>query len=267
MSVDLEFHPLANVFPLIAGEEFDALVASIRERGQLEQISTYEGQILDGRNRYLACRAAGVDPVSEAFDGSFLEARNHVIDANLRRRHLDTSQRAMIAAKLATLADGQRQVGKFAGLPTQAEAASILNVGERSVRSAREVLDDGAPELVAAVERGDISVSRAARIVSLPRAARIAEPKDDPDTPPGARHLRNQRIANPIVVPKVPSDESPAQRAARLFLFHAHGDLSVCDQIMREIGLELVEQSRLPELLSATNLVIAAWKKIAKRLG
>jgi hypothetical protein len=33
-------------------------------------------------------------------------------------------QRAMVAAKLATLQDGQRQVGKFADVPTQAEAAA-----------------------------------------------------------------------------------------------------------------------------------------------
>jgi ParB-like chromosome segregation protein Spo0J len=161
-----EFHDLANAFPLLEGAEFDELVASIRDRGQLEPIVLFEGKILDGRNRYRACVVAGVEPHREEFEGTFEEARDFVIDANLRRRHLDASQRAMIAAKLATLGDGQRQIGKFADVPTQPEAAERLNVSERSVRDARRVLDHGEPELVQAVERGEVAVSKAAKIVA-----------------------------------------------------------------------------------------------------
>jgi hypothetical protein len=49
----------------------------------------------------------------------------------------------MIAARLATLRDGQRQVGQLAEVPTQAAAAKMLNVGERSVRRARKVIEEG----------------------------------------------------------------------------------------------------------------------------
>ena len=115
---DIEFHPLSDTFPLIEGVEFAELVNSIIARGQLEKIITYEGRILDGRNRYLACKQAGVTPVSEEFEGTFEEARDHVVDANLRRRHLDTSQRAMIAGKLANMRQGTRtdlHPGKSAG--------------------------------------------------------------------------------------------------------------------------------------------------------
>jgi len=34
----LEFHPAANLFPLLEGEAFDALVEDIRERGLLEPL-------------------------------------------------------------------------------------------------------------------------------------------------------------------------------------------------------------------------------------
>ena len=91
----------------------------------------------------------------------------YVVSLNLRRRHLSESQRAMVAAKLATLQDGQR-ADLVEGLPI-GRASEMLNVGERSVARAREVQEHGTPELVSAVERGAISVSAAADVAMLPQ--------------------------------------------------------------------------------------------------
>jgi hypothetical protein len=66
----------------------------------------------------------------------------------------------MVAAKLATLRDGQR-ADLVEGLPI-GRASALLNVGERTVARAREVQEHGTPELVSAVERGAVSVSAAA---------------------------------------------------------------------------------------------------------
>jgi hypothetical protein len=52
MSEPLKFHPLAETFPLMEGAEFSELIADIKAHGQREWILTYEGMILDGRNRY-----------------------------------------------------------------------------------------------------------------------------------------------------------------------------------------------------------------------
>lgn len=56
----MNFHPLSELFPLMQGREFDELVADIKANGLREPIWTYQGQILDGRNRWRACEAAQI---------------------------------------------------------------------------------------------------------------------------------------------------------------------------------------------------------------
>ena len=56
------FHPIANLLPLTEGEQLDALVEDIRANGLQEPIVIYEGLILDGRNRKIACEKAGGTP-------------------------------------------------------------------------------------------------------------------------------------------------------------------------------------------------------------
>jgi ParB-like chromosome segregation protein Spo0J len=63
----LEFHSLANLFPLIEDAEFNDLVADIKANGQREDIVLLDDKVLDGRNRYRACLAAGVAPRIVAF--------------------------------------------------------------------------------------------------------------------------------------------------------------------------------------------------------
>jgi N6-adenosine-specific RNA methylase IME4 len=165
MSAPYEFHPLAELFPLIDGQEFAALVEDIRRNGLNEPIVVYEDKVLDGRNRYLACIAADAEPLFVPYRGDDPVA--FVISLNLRRRHLSESQRAMVAAKLATLNRGDNQHSE--GLPI-GRSSELLNVGERSVARARDVIEHGAPELQHAVERGDVSVTAAADVATMPRA-------------------------------------------------------------------------------------------------
>jgi hypothetical protein len=54
-----EFHPLAELFPLMEGDEFDNFCADIHQHGLREQITLHEGKILDGRNRYRAAIRVG----------------------------------------------------------------------------------------------------------------------------------------------------------------------------------------------------------------
>jgi ParB-like chromosome segregation protein Spo0J len=100
----MKSHPFADILPLLEGEAFNALVANIRAKGLMEPITIHQGMILDGRNRWKACKAAGVEPQFLEFDGD--DPLAFVLSMNLHRRHLSEAQRAMVAAEIATLGRG-----------------------------------------------------------------------------------------------------------------------------------------------------------------
>ena len=175
------WHDYANLFPMLDAAGQDALRADIQQHGVHEPVILFDGRILDGRNRYMAARDLGLDfPVAD-FDGTDADALAYVLSTNLHRRHLTESQRAAVAAKLANMRQGERtDLEPCANLPkvSQAEAADMLNVSRRSVQTAKAVLEQGAPELVAAVENGEASISAAAAVAELPKdeqAAVVAE--------------------------------------------------------------------------------------------
>jgi ParB-like chromosome segregation protein Spo0J len=51
---EIKFHALAALFPMLPAEGLRALSADIRDHGLHTPIMTFEGKILDGRNRYRA---------------------------------------------------------------------------------------------------------------------------------------------------------------------------------------------------------------------
>jgi hypothetical protein len=114
--MSLTFHPLAELFPLMEGGEFDALVADIKANGLCEPITLLDGKILDGRNRYRACLAAGVEPDIIKGDGAIDDPAAYIISANIRRRHLSAEQRRDLITKLikAQPEKSNRQIAKTA---------------------------------------------------------------------------------------------------------------------------------------------------------
>jgi hypothetical protein len=77
-----------------------------------------------------------------------------VVDLNLHRRHLNESQRAMIAARLANMVVGGREANAqicAIGAVSQDDAADKLNVARRTVQNATVVRDN--PVLAPLVDR------------------------------------------------------------------------------------------------------------------
>lgn len=93
----MEFHEYSNFLPLMQGEDFESLVEDIRENGLLHAITLYDGKIIDGRNRYLACEKANVEPRYE--ERNDLDPISIVI-SNETRRHTTSAQKAIVAARV-----------------------------------------------------------------------------------------------------------------------------------------------------------------------
>lgn len=191
-----EFHEVANIFPLMQGEEFEALKADIAANGLREPVWLHQdGRIIDGRNRYRACCDLGVEPSYRTWggDGSLVA---FVVSLNLHRRHLDTGQRSMIGLSVKRmLADeiaalkaekgrdaAKRQWHGFdhpgegliqldqtldepdAARDALAEAADAVGVSKTTMIRAQSV-ERHAPELAARVASGDVSLNAAYREV------------------------------------------------------------------------------------------------------
>src|SRR6185437_5686447 len=154
-------HRIARACPMLSRGEFAALRASIKERGLDYPITRLPGDwleghgpSLDGWHRYLACLMEGVPPRFEWYKGPTDDAAliGFVRSRNINRRHLDESQRAMVAARHADwkLGTNQHTPGS-ANLQTQAELAVRYNVSKRLIADAVKVLNDGVPGLIRAV--------------------------------------------------------------------------------------------------------------------
>lgn len=167
---DIKAHPAADLFPMMDDASYRDLVDDIRENGlQEDGMLSKDGLIVDGRNRYKACLEIGIEMEwAQIEEGDDFDPFAYAISKNLRRRHLTASQRAMIAAKFAKLRHGgDRKSEDIKGqiCPSIEEASEQLNVSERSTKSAKKVIAEGSPEVIKAVEQGELPVSKAAELV------------------------------------------------------------------------------------------------------
>lgn len=188
-------HPAAEILPWMSDAELVMLAEDIKAKGQLVPIDrTPDQRIIDGRNRELACRIAGIEPDYQRCNFTEAQIVGHVVSLNVPRRHLTPSQRAMVAAEFATMLQGDnrftivdrhqcRSTDEDTENPgvSQKQAAEMMDVSERSVRNAKAVQRD-APELVEPVKEGKIDVTTAAKVARLPKKKRkkvatAADPK------------------------------------------------------------------------------------------
>lgn len=176
----MEFHPVANIFPLMSGKDFEELTEDIRANGLHESIWLYEGKIIDGRNRYLACVAADITPTYRTWDGRG-SLVSFVVSLNLHRRHLTVSQRAVVSLDVMPMleAEAKERYNATVGRPSKLveifppitapgkareHAAAMFDVNSRYIQDAKK-LQSVAPDLVDRIRGGELSIGEAKREV------------------------------------------------------------------------------------------------------
>jgi hypothetical protein len=241
----LTIHPLAEIFPPMADDQFAALVADIRDNGLREPIILHDGQVLDGRNRYRACVEIGIEPMTRPWDGRG-DPLDYVVSKNLHRRHLNPSQLSMVGDRIANLKLGANQhhgEGAQCCAPSQAQAADMLNIGRRSIQQARVVRANGVHALQQAVEAGDISVSAAAEIAQQPKEEQMTIMANG-----GPRAARRTKVTvtNSIRVPDGMTLEQVTRKGLALEV--AEPDESI-DRIADRIGISRQAYSTVRDIL------------------
>jgi hypothetical protein len=65
----MEFHEVCSLFPGMTDDEFRELSFDIAKHGVLEPIWVHSGQIIDGRHRYRAAMAMGIQFETREWNG------------------------------------------------------------------------------------------------------------------------------------------------------------------------------------------------------
>ena len=189
-------HPYAEIFPFASETDFATLSNDIKANGLLEPIVLLDDMVLDGRNRYKACVAVGIDPRFVKYEGD--DPLAFVISKNLARRHLDESQRSMVSARMADMKVGDNQHVPI-GTTSLSEASKKMNVSRRSTARAKKVLNTDDKDLIAAVDSGRISVSVAAKIAEIEdpeiRKQIINDPRPDQAIKKAARKKKERDLS------------------------------------------------------------------------
>jgi hypothetical protein len=146
--MSLPVHPAAEVFPLMQGDEYAALVEDIRANGLREPGKMVDGKLIDGRNRERACADAGVDFVTVAVDLNGDDPIAYVASLNVKRRNLSAGQRAIAAA------EAWDQVGEGSRAdPRARKLARLFGTNDNYVSQARALVKN-APDLAQRVKEG-----------------------------------------------------------------------------------------------------------------
>jgi hypothetical protein len=161
-------HPCCEVWDLDT-ELVDKIAESIAKDGQQAPITlTKDGQMLDGRHRWLACEKVGVEPKTQVYDGD--DPAGYVAIHNVHRRHLPKHVLLAKVTKLVSMQNGGDRRSKDFSLGNP-KLKTAIDIGEQfGVRSdtiscRRTIEKHGESNVIALVDSGKLSTDAAVHYV------------------------------------------------------------------------------------------------------
>jgi 16S rRNA G966 N2-methylase RsmD len=160
----------AGLVPEMSASDYEALKLDIKERGLLVRITVNgQGVIIDGHHRYRACQELGIkcSYVVKEFENELLE-KLFVIDSNLKRRHLNSFQRAELALKekpiLEEIAKRQMLTGKSLDLnqsrvDTNKEIGKRIGLSKDTIRKVEKIQKKAPPKFLDKARSGIWSIN------------------------------------------------------------------------------------------------------------
>lgn len=225
----MQFHDVANIFPMMSADEYEALKVDIARNGLIEPIWTHAGKIIDGRNRFKACQEVGVKPAYREYtgeDGAALVL--FVVSLNLKRRHMDSGQLAFVALEVeAVLAKtGKQNMSSGGGdkksgfqkienpiygqVKASDQAAAIVGTNRQYIADAKRIKAE-APALADKVLRGEMKFADAKREVKRAEVVGRLESVDARQAKAAAGQYDVIVIDPPWPMSKIERDVAPLQ--------------------------------------------------------
>ncbi|WP_394777291.1 hypothetical protein [Undibacterium sp.] len=229
----------AYIDPLTLNE-YAALERSILAEGCRDALVLWGEMLIDGHNRYAICRKHGVEfnTVQNTKFGSIEDVQLWMIDNHLARRSVTDFQRGalalrkkeIIAARNAAQLEAQPEAGgsmasdaaaeadagagtAVTGRSTREDLARAAGISSNTIGQIEKIQKTAAPELVAAVRAGTISINAAAAVASLPvqeQAAAVAGGRKELQQ--AAKQVREMKAASKP--PKAPAETAADETSA-----------------------------------------------------
>lgn len=193
----------AYIDPLTS-DEHDALERSLLAEGCRDALVLWGDVLVDGHNRYGICQQHGLpfQTVQSTQFNSMDDVHLWMIDQHLGRRSVSDFQRGVLALRKREILNDRRlsaasaaapepdasdadthaqpanaasnTTGAVEALKSREDIAKVARLSSSQVVMIEKIQKQAAPELVAAVKSGTISINAAAAVATLPEDEQVA---------------------------------------------------------------------------------------------
>jgi ParB-like chromosome segregation protein Spo0J len=218
--MSLRLNPLYDkLLPRMSEEEFSELKKSIETEGQHYPIIVNEDlEVLDGHHRFRACQELDIEPDFEVkrFEDKLLE-KKFVIEANLRRRHLNNFQLVELAVPLLEIEKALAKKRQVAGgkngrevqlglAPDDAEpppepafagkAAEVVakkaGLSTRTFERGKKIVEAASEDDKQKLREGKVSISKVYQ--EIVNENKPPKPPEPPSPQPTEREIKNREV-------------------------------------------------------------------------